>query len=837
MPTLAKYRQMRDFAKTREPRGGAGKKRPRAETSLSFVVQKHDARNLHFDFRLELDGVLLSWAVPKGPSLDPGVKRLAMEVEPHPIEYGGFEGTIPAGEYGGGTVMVWDRGTWVPEGDPRQGIAKGHLQFSLKGERLKGGWHLVRTRGKVDDGHGNKDSKPWLLFKSRDAEASDTDTVVKDNPTSVVTGRSFEEISAEVGEHEAAPDSEKRPRKRGKRKPPAAPIPAELAPELATLVDAAPEGDDWVHEIKFDGYRVLARLSQGEVTLLTRNGKDWTKRMPSLQHALEGLAVDGAFLDGELVALNDKGLSDFQKLQSSLSEGQDEALVYYAFDMPFGPEGDLRERPLVERKSLLRELLEKNEKQLGGKVRFSAHVVGSGPDFFVNASKLGLEGTIAKRATSTYRSGRGQDWLKIKFGQRQEFAVVGYTKPGGSRARFGALLVGTRREGELVYAGKVGTGFTRASLEDLHARLEPLAVDAPPVKNPPRGADARGVQWVEPRLVAEVSFTEMTQEGLLRHPSFQGLREDKPAREVTLEKPVKLRPRSAPSAPQFPITNPGKVLYAAEGITKQELLDYYALVADRMLPHVHNRPLTLVRCPNGYGKPCFFQKHPGSAAVKGLRQIPIREKEGKSAYSALDDAQGLFALVQLGALEIHTWGSRADDFEHPDILVFDLDPDVAVDYSAVITGAHAVREVFENAGLETFVKTTGGKGLHVCVPIRPDLSWDEAKDFTGRVAQAISERSPGLYVATQSKAKRKGKTFIDYLRNGRGATFIAPYSTRAREGAPIAVPLEWDELSPKLPPHYFNLRNIEKRLSILGKDPFERMTRLKQRLVTERTKP
>ncbi len=833
MPTLAKYRQMRDFAKTSEPRGAAGKRLPQAKTALSFVVQKHDARNLHFDFRLELDGVLLSWAVPKGPSLDPSVKRLAMEVEAHPLEYGGFEGTIPQGEYGGGTVMVWDRGTWQPTGDPHQALAKGHLSFTLQGERLKGAWHLVRTRGKADDGHGNR-STPWLLFKSRDAEASDADALLIEQPNSVVTGRSFAEIAAELGEREPAPDSEKRPKIRKKKA--TSKLPETLSPELATLVGEAPEGDDWVHEIKFDGYRILARIADGKVTLLTRNGKDWTERMPSLRAALEQLSAESAFLDGELVALDPQGLSNFQSLQNSLKDGQDEALVYYAFDLPFGPTGDLRERPLVERKSLLRELLDSHQDELSGKVRLSAHVVGNGPEFFANAGKLGLEGTIAKRAVSPYSSGRGRDWLKIKCGQRQEFTIVGYTQPGGSRTRFGALLLGTRREGQLVYAGKVGTGFTRQSLDDLHARLTPLAVKEAPVSHPLRGAEARAVQWVRPELVAEIAFTELTNEGLLRHPSFQGLREDKPAQEVNMETAVSIDSRST-SSRKFPITNPQKVLFPAQGITKQELLDYYGLVVERMLPHVQNRPLTLVRCPNGYGKPCFFQKHPGAAAIKGLRSIPIREKEGKSAYSVLDDAQGLFSLVQLGALEIHTWGSRADDFEHPDLLVFDLDPDPSVDYSAVIAGARAVREVFEHAGLETFVKTTGGKGLHVCLPIQPSLSWDEAKDFTGRVARAISERSPGLYVATQSKAKRKGKTFIDYLRNGRGATFVAPYSTRAREGAPIAVPLEWDELSPKLPPDHFNLRNVRKRLSLLKQDPFERMSQMAQRLVPERTKP
>jgi bifunctional non-homologous end joining protein LigD len=450
-----------------------------------------------------------------------------------------------------------------------------------------------------------------------------------------------------------------------------------------------------------------------------------------------------------------------------------------------------------------------------------------------------LEGTIAKRATSSYRSGRGRDWLKVKCTQRQEFTIIGYTEPGGSRSHFGALLLATERDGQLSYAGKVGTGFSAASLAELHQKLERLAVSKPAVKNPLRGAEARGVTWVKPQLVAEIGFTEMTEEGLLRHPTFEGLRDDKPAREVKLEtaKPVATTAAAsaAGSSPDYKITNPNKVLYPEQGITKQQLLDYYALVAERMLPHVANRPLTLVRCPNGQGQPCFFQKHPGKATPPGLRSISIREKEGKMPYSVIDDAIGLFGLVQLGALEIHTWGSRADDFEHPDILVFDLDPDPTVPYQRVIDGALAIRKVFEQAKLESFVKTTGGKGLHVCIPIEPELGWDHVKDFTGRVAAAMVERTPELYVATQSKAQRKGKTFIDYLRNGRGATFIAPYSTRAREQASIAVPLEWDELSPKLPPNHFNLRNIEARLARLKKDPFERLATLEQRLLPEGT--
>ncbi|HVY25161.1 MAG TPA: DNA ligase D [Polyangiaceae bacterium] len=841
MPTLAKYRKMRDFSRSQEPRGSTRAKQlpkraqPKRAQGLSFVVQKHDARNLHYDFRLELDGVLLSWAVPKGPSLDPSVKRLAMEVEPHPLEYAGFEGTIPKGEYGGGTVMVWDRGSWTPEGDPHAALAKGHLSFSLAGEKLKGAWHLVRTKRLADDGHGKK-GKGWLLFKSRDEQANDDDRLLADEPDSVLTGRNLEQIAqandatwTRAGSQ--PPDSRPRrkpaqkPRQRGATKPPRA-----MQPELATLVDAAPEGDDWVHEIKLDGYRVLAHVDHGTVRLLTRNGKDWTDRMPTLRAALEQLKVDSAVLDGELVALDEHGVSRFQSLQSSLNAESDGALVYYAFDLLHLAGEDITERPLLERKSLLRELLTRSESALGAHVRFSAHVVGNGPAFFANACKLGLEGTIAKRASAPYRPGRGRDWLKIKCGKDQEFTIIGYTEPAGSRSHFGALLVATRQDGELVYAGKVGTGFSAASLKELHERLGRLHRPTPPLDKPPRGAAVRGVHWVEPELVAEIGFTETTSDGLLRHPTFKGLRDDKPAREVELEQPKSL-------STSYVITNPGKILYPEQGITKQELLDYYALVAPRMLPHVANRPLTLLRCPEGRAKSCFFQKHPGKGTPAGLRSIPIREKDGKAPYSVIDDETGLFGIVQLGALEIHTWGSRADDFEHPDILVFDLDPDPALDYAAVITGAQTIRGIFEQYELQTFVKTTGGKGLHVCVPIVPELDWEQAKAFTAHIARALAERSPELYVATVSKARRTGKVFIDYLRNARGATFVAPYSTRAREGAPIATPLEWDELSPKLPPNHFNLHNVRRRLERLTHDPFAGLTTVRQHLPQEGTEP
>ena len=831
MRVLKKYRQKRDFAKTAEPRGSArrapSRAKAHADNGKSYVIQKHAARRLHYDFRLELDGALLSWAVPRGPSLDPSVKRLAVETEPHPLEYGGFEGTIPKGEYGGGTVMVWDRGSWEPKDDARKGYQKGHLSFTLHGQKLAGAWHLVRTKP------GPKNEKAWLLFKSRDEFArTPGDALLEERAESALTGRSMEDIAAGRGE------KQRRPRVwHSNRALPAAAKPAKLPdtvePELATLVDAAPEGDDWIHEIKFDGYRVLARIDHGKVTLFTRNGNDWTDRMRALAGEIEKLGVDEAFIDGEVVVLDESGVSHFQALQNSLGFERDAALVYYAFDLVYLDGNDLSAAALVERKALLKKLLEARPPELSRTIRLSEHVEGQGTEFFGKACALGVEGIVSKRAKSPYRSGRGRDWLKTKCTLRQEFVVVGYTEPGGSRSHLGALLVGIRRGNELSYAGKVGTGFSETSLGELHEKLAPLAVKTPPVANPPSGARARGITWVRPVLVAEVAFTGFTEDGLLRHPTFQGLRDDKQAKDVRLEK-AEARPKEPASRGanpvDYPLTNPDKVLYPADGITKRELLDYYALVAERMLPHVGNRPLTLFRCPNGVGKPGFFQKHPGKGTPEGMRSISIRESEGKAPYSVIDDAWGLFGLLQLGALEIHTWGSRADDFEHPDLLVFDIDPDPSVDWKATLDCAFELRAVFESAKLESFVKTTGGKGLHVCIPIEPDLDWEKIKDFSARIAEAMVQRSPQKYVATVSKAKRKGKILIDYFRNSRGATFIAPYSTRARDGAPVAVPLEWDELTPRLKPSDFTVRTLKRRLDRQHHDPFERMAKVRQRL-------
>ncbi len=801
---LAKYRSMRDFGVTAEPSG----ERAPGSRGNSFVIQKHAARRLHYDFRLELDGVLLSWAVPKGPSMDPHDKRLAVETEPHPLEYGKFEGTIAEGEYGAGTVEIWDSGTWEPEGDPRKDYERGRLSFRLDGRKLGGSWHLVRTGG----GRGDDGSKSsWLLMKSRDEHAREGGGPTNAPPVSV-------KPSAIASARKATP----RPKRAAPRRSRATPRPSAPEPELATLVSEAPTGDEWVHELKLDGYRLLVTLHFGEVTLQTRNGNDWTSRMPALVGALTRLEVDSAVLDGELVALDERGITDFQRLQNSLGDGDGdgEGHVYYAFDLLHLNGQDLRSAPLTERKAALAELFKGLPKGLATTLRVSDHVVGQGPEFLHKACELGVEGIVSKRASAPYRSGRGRDWLKVKCTKRQEFVIVGYTDPGGSRSHLGALLLAVKSAQGFVYSGRVGTGFTDASLAELGKALAPLAVREPPVMNAPRGASARGVHWVKPKLVGEVAFTGFTSDGLLRHPTFQGLREDKSAEQVRAETPAD---GVSAAAPDYPLTNPDKVLYATQRITKRDLLDYYALVAERMLPHVRNRPLTLVRCPNGFDKPCFFQKHPGEGVPEGLRSVPIREKEGKAPYSVIDDERGLFGLVQLGALEIHTWGSRADDPEHPDTVVFDLDPDPSVPFTEVMVAARELRAIFEGAKLECFVKTAGGKGLHVCIPIAPELEWAQVKDFSHRVAEAMAQGSPDRYLATATKSKRRGKIFIDYLRNARGATFVAPYSTRARDGAPVAVPLSWDELTPKLRPDQWNLRNLRERLQDQASDPFSRL--------------
>jgi len=811
---LHEYRRKRDFQRTPEPKG---RKSKGVAAQPRFVVQKHAARRLHYDFRLELGGVLKSWAVPKGPSLNPGERRLAVHVEDHPIEYGDFEGVIPEGEYGGGTVLVWDQGSWLPEGDADAGYRKGHLRFRLLGRKLHGTWNLVRT-SKGDSGDGKEN---WLLIKSED-EFRSTQDLVKERPESVLTGRDLKQVAAQRDRVWHSPGATPRPAPR--RRNPAAQLPASLSAQLATLVDTPPDGDRWLHEIKYDGYRILARIEGHRIQLFSRNGKDWSARFPSLCTALRDMNLGYAWLDGEVAFLMPDGRSSFSALQNALSEEDDHGLVYLLFDLPFHAGRDVRGEPLSERKALLGRLLEAGEHSQ--KLRFSDHVRGHGPDFYAQACQLGLEGIISKLADRPYRSGRSRDWLKLKCLQRQEFVVLGFTEPGGSRTGFGALLLGVHGPGgELRYAGRVGTGFDQRTLTRLRERLDALRTEraALPPSSLPQEAQ-RGARWVRPELVAEVAFADWTRDGVLRHPSYQGLREDKPAAEVVHEAPSASAPPPAEQRDNvysgLRLSNPEKVLYPGQGVTKRELAEYYTRVADKLLAEIADRPLTLLRCPNGHHESCFFQKHASDAVPEVLHRVRVEKKGKSSNYLTADSLAGVIALVQMGVLEIHIWGARRDRLDRPDRLVFDLDPDEGLDWSEVVKAARRVRTRLEELGLNAFVKTTGGKGLHVVTPILRRHPWEEAKAFSRAVAADLVRSYPGEYTSSPSKTARRGKLFIDYLRNGQGATSIANYSTRAREGATVALPIAWGDLDETRAPE-FNIRNIDRHLQARRQDPWQ----------------
>jgi bifunctional non-homologous end joining protein LigD len=840
---LEEYKRKRDFRRTSEPAGG---RRKRRTSGLEYVIQKHDASRLHYDFRLELDGVLKSWAVPKGPSLKPGVKRLAVETEDHPMEYGGFEGTIPQGEYGGGTVMLWDRGRWIAEGDPAEAYRNGRLRFRLEGEKLSGSWVLTRMNPKPGE------SKPaWLLIKSDDdaARSDEEPDVTEDAPLSVASGRDLEEIAAAqdrvwgpAGEEPSAnpgPTSRSRSRPRSKSRsgspPPVegarrATMPRETKPQLATLAVDAPVGEGWIHEIKLDGYRVLCRIEGGEARLITRNGKDWTDRFPGVAEALGGLGCDDGIVDGEIVVLDRQGVSRFQRLQNVASGASNAQPLLYAFDLLYLNGHDLTAAALEDRKSLLEPLIGELE---AARVRYSGHVVGQGPEFFAKACEMGVEGVISKRRDRPYRPGRGRDWLKVKCTARQELVVVGYTEPSGSRIGIGALLLGVHDDqGRLVYAGKVGTGFSDRTLVELEERLSAMEQEKAAVENPPRGAQARGVHWVRPELVAEVEFTEWTGDGRIRHPSFQGLREDKSAEDVVREKKAEVAAargrRGGGSVAGIRITSPDKVMWPADGVTKLELAEYYDAVAEALLPRLRDRPLTLVRCPSGADGDCFYQKHANESVPEAVPRVRIDEKEGAQPYMYVDALPSVIALVQLGVLEFHIWGSRRDRLERPDRLVFDLDPDEGLPFGRVAAAALRLRSMLGELGLESFPKSTGGKGLHVVVPVVRRSDWDEVREFTQAVAQRMVAEDPGGFTAKMSKSRRKGRIFVDYLRNARNATAIADYSTRARPGATVAVPIGWDEVNPRAKnPPIHSVRNVPDRLAS-SLDPWPGFDELRQ---------
>ena len=754
---LATYNAKRDFARTAEPAGTLAPGHGNA-----FVVQKHDATRLHWDFRIEIDGVLKSWAVTRGPSLDPGEKRLAVRTEDHPLGYATFEGTIPAKEYGGGTVMLWDRGTWAPiAGKSAKDLDKGHLHFVLDGERMKGEWLLIRLKPR-----GRETRENWLLRKIDDAHAGGADTLVETALTSVDTGRTMDEIA------EGKRPARKVPRPRKVTRPKAQDV------QLATLVDAVPAGNGWLHEVKYDGYRALVAVGGGGARVFTRSGLDWTDKFPGVAEA--AAAINGpALIDGEIVAMKD-GKPDFSTLQDAISNGGE--MVFFAFDL-LDAGGDLRSLPLTLRKQRLEALLPPGEPR----IQFAEHVVGAGEKLFEAMCAEGLEGIVSKRIDAPYRAGRTKAWLKVKCTHRQEFVIVGWLPSSAKGRGLRSLLLGLNEGGKLRYAGKVGTGFDADTQAMLAAKLEKLARKTAPVEVP--RAAAKGAVWVRPTLVAEVAFAEFTADNVVRHASFIGLRGDKPAKAVVAEKPA-----DPPPASTVKISSRDRVVFPGDGITKGELADYYAAMAGVMLPWLGRRPISLVRCPQGRAKQCFFQKHDAGSFGEQVHHVDIREKDGGTEpYLYVEDAHGMLACVQMGTIEFHGWGARVEDVEKPDRLVFDLDPDEGLDFDDVKRAAEQIKSVLADLGLTSFPMLSGGKGVHVVVPLTPEAKWPAVKSFADRFARALAADEPERFVATATKAKRQGRIFIDWLRNQRGATAVLPYVVRARPGAPVAASVAWSE--------------------------------------------
>jgi bifunctional non-homologous end joining protein LigD len=785
---LERYRQMRDFARTPEPRGRRIKAKQKA---LRYYIQRHDATRLHYDFRLELEGVLKSWAVPKGPSFDPADKRLAVQTEDHPLEYGEFEGVIPERQYGAGDVLLWDKGVWTPEDDdPVAALAKGRLHFRLQGEKLRGRWVLTRSRA-------NEDKPQWLLIKRNDEEARRGSRITDERPESV----------------KRAPRRAKRASK--------AELPQFVSPQLATLVTDPPTRGNWIYEVKHDGYRMLARLEGGEAKVFTRSGKDWSDRLPHLVRALESLGLDGSWLDGEIVVLREDGRADFQALQNAFDMGRDSGVVYYVFDAPFLQGQDLRRLPLVERKKRLKSAL----KKAPAPVRFSDHLEGTAREILDRACEMRLEGLIGKEADSLYVAGRTKSWIKLKCRQRQDFVIVGYTAPQGSRTGFGALLVAVRdAERKLHYAGKVGTGFDERLLTSLLGKLASMKRAEPPVVNPPR---EKGITWVDPKLVGEVTFAERTSDGILRQASFMGLREDIPSRAVREEKPQEI---------DLKITNPQRLVWPSLKISKLDLIRYYHAVADWILPHVASRPLTLVRCPDGAEAECFYQRHLGMGASPGDIKTFKRLRSSKGYYIYIDSQRGLLSTIQNGAVELHTWGATLPDAKHPDRITLDLDPDPDLPWPQLLEATRLTRTLVEGLGLKCFLKTTGGKGLHVVIPVEPDLDWDEIKEFSMHMAEFLVRAQPQLFTSKIAKDARTDKVFVDYLRNSETASAVAAFSARARKDAGVSTPLAWDELGKADVRHRFTVKTVPARLKRLKRDPWQGYADTKQAITPEMRK-
>jgi bifunctional non-homologous end joining protein LigD len=839
--SLATYHKKRQFNRTPEPRGRAI---PKSGKALRFVIQKHDASRLHYDFRLELNGVLKSWAVPKGPSLDPARKALAVQVEDHPIDYGDFEGVIPKGQYGGGTVLLWDKGTWQPVDDPVAGLKNGKLHFLLDGKKLHGAWALVRMGGRAGD-----EGKNWLLMKSKDEYANTRGDILTSAPKSVKTTRTLEQI-ADARDDVWNSHSNGSVSVAGAVK---SAWPEKFSPQLAVLAESPPPGDQWLHEIKFDGYRILARIKAGKVQLMTRNAKDWTNKFPSIARALSRLKVDSAIVDGEAVVLDKQGRSDFQALQAMLKNKENVDPVFFAFDLPFCDGWDLRPAKLIDRKEKLESILQKSD--LAPRISFSDHVRGGGDSMIHKACGMGLEGIVSKRIDAPYLSRRDPSWLKSKCGQRQELVVIGYTDPQGSRTGFGSLLLGYYdRNKKLVYAGRVGTGFDERLLGSTFRRLKQLQQSDPPTDKPPPRREQRDAHWVKPELVAEIKFTAWTRDGVLRHPAFVAFRSDKPASQIVRESPMprqkvkkiasfdsRKSPAAAPAksnrrpladvAPKpdddslagVTLTHPDKVLYPDTGTTKHDLADYYAAVQQWMLPHVTGRPLALVRCPAGLASKCFFQRNWTDTLPPAIGKVDVGQGK-KEFHVTISDLAGVISLIQMSVLEIHTWNCRTGDVERPDQLVFDLDPGPDLPWKRVIEGARLLHRTLESLHLPMFLKTSGGKGLHITIPIKPTIDWDSAKSFCETIAKSLAAKSE-LFVANMRKDLRGGKIYLDYNRNGRTATAVAPYSTRARAGAPVSMPISWDELGRLKSANYFTVEMAGRYLDRRKIDPWRSFER------------
>ncbi|MHB8965398.1 MAG: DNA ligase D [Coriobacteriia bacterium] len=805
---LEEYRAKRHFDRTPEPAGGEGA--GPAEVRR-FVIHKHAATRLHYDVRLELDGVFKSWAVPKGPSLDTRQKHLAVEVEDHPLEYGDFEGTIPAGEYGGGTVMIWDRGTWEPINDPHEGYAKGDLKVRLSGEKLHGGFVLVRMKRREGEKKDN-----WLLIKERDEFVRPLDEGdVLELDTSAATGRTMDEIAAQgpvygVDSPAAAsgsPDTAAPPDPATTPGAVPAGVPDVLEPMLATQVKDVPEGDEWLHEIKLDGYRVLARVRNGEVRFFTRSGADWTERFAALAGPVEHLGLTDSWLDGEVVALAEEGRTSFGALQAELGRKAAADITYAVFDAPFLSGYDLRAVALDARKALLAHVL----RDAPARVLYVDHVRGAGAEFHRQTCEFALEGAVSKRANSPYRSSRSREWRKHKCRNRQEFVVVGYTEPSSGGAGVGALALATRGpSGDLAFAGRAGSGIGVAEGKRLRKKLDAIVVEAPPVGAVPAN-EARGVTWTQPQVVVEVEFAEWTASGVLRHPAFLGVREDKAPGEVVRE--------GADEVAGMRLTHPDKVLFSTMGATKHDLARHYEAVAERMLPHLVNRPLVLVRCPHGTDGQCFYQKDVSKGFPARLATVDVEHEEGPVRYAMARDAGDLVSLVQLGVLEIHTWGSLADDIETPDRIVVDLDPAPDVTWPAIVDAALVIRDGLAGLGLVPFAKTTGGKGLHVVVPLERGGDWGLVREFARTFCEMVASADPAAYTTNPLKARRTGRVFIDYIRNSRGATAVAPYSSRALPGATVSMPVSWDAIESGIRSDAFTVANAAAVLAV-SPDPW-----------------